>query len=265
MITELDSYFDAVPRSDAEPVDVGAFTLFVSHTAFGYYARPALTQTNPIVESDLVALEEACVQHNVDMSIEWVYEMHPELAGLAAAHGLEIRSHALLVASAGDVITPEVEGVILRVIGSDESAVEYGRAVADVSFSFGGTNIGAGGPNERDAIVPRLDPGLIEHLRERDRRGLTVTAVAESTNGVIAVGSYQPVGDLAEIVAVATLPTARHRGLAGAVTALLTTHALDHGVGMLLLSAQNDEVARVYERIGFHRVGSTGAAERLKR
>ena len=92
---------------------------------------------------------------------------------------------------------------------------------------------------------PAWTPALIEHLRERDRRGLTITAVAESTDGVIAVGSYQPVGDLAEIVGVATLPTARHRGLAGAVTALLTTHALDHGVRMLLLSAQNDEANRL--------------------
>ena len=264
MITELDSYFDAVPRTGADPVDVGAFTLFVSHTPFDYYARPAPTQTKPIVESDLVALEKACAEHHVGMSIEWVHETHPELAGLTAAYGLEVRSHALLVAAADDVTKPDVDGVILRVIGSDEPALEYGRAVADVSFSFGGTDIGPGGPGERDAAVPHLDHALIDHLRELDRRRLMVTAVAESTDGVIAVGSYQPVGDLAEIVAVATLPTARHRGLAGAITALLTAHALNNGVRILLLSAQNDEVARVYERIGFRRVGSTGAAERLK-
>ena len=77
------------------------------------------------------------------------------------------------------------------------------------------------------------------------------------------MGSYQPVGDLAEIVAVATLPEVRRRGLAGAVTALLARHAWEHGVPTLLLSAQDDDVARIYERVGFRRVGSTHAAERV--
>lgn len=206
MITELDAFFDEVPRSGSRPVAVGAFTLFVSNTPFSYYARPSLTHPNAIVESDLVALEEACAQHQVSMSIEWVHETHPELAGLAAAYGLDTRTHALMVATPGEVIWPEVNGVALRVIGSDDSSLEAGRAVAEVSFGFGGTNIGPGGPSERDAAVAGLNPAFIEHLRDLNWRGLTVTAVAESDEGVIAVGSYQVAGDLAEIVAVATLP-----------------------------------------------------------
>lgn len=262
MINELDSFFDEVPRSSSNAVEVGAFTLFVSNTPFDYYARPSLSYPKPIVKSDLVALEAACAHHQVGMSIEWVHETHPELAGLTAAYGLETRSHSLMVAAAGDVILSEIDDVILRVIGPDDPAFAFGRAVADVSFGFGGTNIGQSGPLERDAAVAGLKPELIEHLRELARSGSTVTAIAESDEGVVAVGSYQVVGDLAEIVAVATLPTARRRGLAGAVTALLTTHALGHGVRRLLLSAQDENVARVYERIGFHHVGSTGAAEK---
>jgi predicted GNAT family acetyltransferase len=137
-----------------------------------------------------------------------------------------------------------------------------GRAVADVSFTFGGTATGPGGATERDAVVEGLSADLVDHLRDRDRRGLTITAVAESEAGVLAVGSYQPVGETAEVLGVATLPEARRRGLAGAVTALLARHALERGVRNLLLSAQDDDVARVYERVGFRRVGSTHAAER---
>jgi hypothetical protein len=47
------------------------------------------------------------------------------------------------------------------------------------------------------------------------------------------------------------------------VTALLANHAMQHGVRTVLLSAQDDDVARVYERVGFRRVGSTGAAPQL--
>lgn len=81
----------------------------------------------------------------------------------------------------------------------------------------------------------------------------------------MAAGSYQPISDTAEILAVATLPAARRKGLAAAVTAKLAHDARDNGVRLLVLSAQNDDVARVYERVGFHRIGTVCAAERSAR
>jgi ribosomal protein S18 acetylase RimI-like enzyme len=259
---ELDAYFDAAPRPDADPVETGAFTLFVSRTPWSYYARPALAHDEPITSADLDQLGQACEAHGVDLAIEWVDEVHPELADLAAGYGLEVSTHALMVAAAGDVVAPEVAGVRLRVIDADDPALLSGRAVADVSFTFGGTATGPAGATERDAVVGGLSADLVDHLRDRGRRGLTITAVAESEAGVVAVGYYQPVGQTAEVVGVATLPEARRRGLAGAVTALLVRHAREHGVRNILLSAQDDDVARVYERVGFRRVGSTHAAER---
>jgi ribosomal protein S18 acetylase RimI-like enzyme len=259
---ELDAYFDAAPRPDADPVETGAFTLFVSRTPWNYYARPSLAHAEPISPADLDQLAKACIEHNVDLAIEWVHEVHPELADLAAAFGLKVSTYDLMVAAASNVAAPEVGDVRLRVVDADDPALFSGRAVADVSFSFGGTATGSAGPTERDAVVRELSADLVDHLRDRDRRGLTITAVAESEAGVVAVGYYQPVGQTAEVVGVATLPEARRRGLAGAVTALLVRHAREHGVRNILLSAQDDDVARVYERVGFRRVGSTHAAER---
>lgn len=259
---ELDAYFDAAPRPDTDPVDTGAFTLFVSRTPWSYYARPALAHHEPITSADLDRLGKACVEHGVDLAIEWAHEVHPELAELAAAYGLEVSTHALMVAAASDVVAPEVGGVRLRVVDADAPALLSGRAVADVSFTFGGTATGPVGATERDAVVEGLQADLVDHLRDRDRRGLTITVVAESEGGVLAVGSYQPIGETAEVVGVATLPAARRRGLAAAVTGLLARHALERGVRNLLLSAQDDDVTRIYERIGFRRVGSTHAAER---
>ena len=98
-----------------------------------------------------------------------------------------------------------------------------------------------------------------------------VQAVAEVDGDVVAVGWHQPVHDVAaddgsgfsasEIVGVATLPAARRRGLGAAVTALLAADALGQGCDLVLLSAGDDAVARVYQRIGFVRVGRAGAAE----
>jgi len=62
------------------------------------------------------------------------------------------------------------------------------------------------------------------------------------------------------VVGVATLPVARRRGLGAAVAAGLAAHALGQGMATVFLSAQDDTVARVYERVGFRRVGTAGLA-----
>ncbi|MGH3715384.1 MAG: GNAT family N-acetyltransferase, partial [Micromonosporaceae bacterium] len=59
----------------------------------------------------------------------------------------------------------------------------------------------------------------------------------------------------------ATLPVVRRRGLGAAVTAALARHALAHGVDLVYLSAGSDDIARVYQRIGFRRIGTACIAE----
>jgi GNAT superfamily N-acetyltransferase len=264
LVDELDAYFDAAPRSDAVAVDTGAFTLFVGRRSpSGYYARPALGHTEPITSADVDHLAEACVEHRVDLAIEWIDEIHPELADIAAAYELEVGTHALMVAASGEVAAASALDADVRIIDSDDPAIASVRAVADVAFIYGGTQAGPGGPVERDVVARGLSADFVEHLRDRHRRGLTVTAVAESESGVLAVGSYQPIGDWAEVLAVATLPEARRRGLAAAIVAELAGHAAEHRVGNLLLSAQDEDVARIYRRVGFRRVGSTHAADRI--
>ena len=65
---------------------------------------------------------------------------------------------------------------------------------------------------------------------------------------------------MTEIVGVATLPSARRRGLGTAVTAALIDDARAAGLDTIFLSAASDDVARVYERLGFVRVGHAGMA-----
>ena len=78
----------------------------------------------------------------------------------------------------------------------------------------------------------------------------------------VAVGTPQPAGGATEIVGVATLPSARRRGIAAALTAALVADALEGGVETVFLGADSVDVARIYERAGFRRIGSTGAAEK---
>jgi predicted GNAT family acetyltransferase len=77
----------------------------------------------------------------------------------------------------------------------------------------------------------------------------------------LCAGQHQPVGTVSEIVGVGTLPTARRRGLALAVTAALVADARSRGVETVFLSAGDDDVARIYSRLGFRRIATALIAE----
>ena len=88
-------------------------------------------------------------------------------------------------------------------------------------------------------------------LRERLRSGQSVLAAAFGADGPLAAGSCQPMGGVAEITGVGVLPNSRRMGLGGAVTAALAREALRRGVQTVFLAASDDDVARVYARLGF--------------
>ena len=150
---------------------------------------------------------------------------------------------------------PEPPGTVtLRRLDPDEDAVDAALAVAEVGFGAPGTAPGPEGRAERDAVT--LAAGFSEHMRqrlrdrpERDRRGRDAGRPGRD-------GTLRPVGDVAEIVGVATLPAVRRQGLGGAVTGALVEIALESGIETVFLSAASDEIARVYERLGFRRAGT---------
>lgn len=263
-LDELDAYLDVVPRHDAEAVAVGAFTLFVGRGAYRYYARTARAHRGAAEAGDLAALEAACRRHRTPLAIEWLHELHPEVAALARARGLEVELNPLLVAHEREIAGLEAADpdVVIRRLGPDDPAVADAYAAQDVAFAEPGTATGQRGSDARAAARARVDSRRVEHLRWRLRIGLTIMLAAEyRTEGIVAAGTVQPIGGLAELTAIATLPAHRRRGLAGALTARLAHEAARRGASTLLLSAADEEVARVYERAGFHRVGHAGAAE----
>ena len=77
----------------------------------------------------------------------------------------------------------------------------------------------------------------------------------------VAGGGHSPRGTVTEITGVATLPAYRRRGIGAAVTDALCRDAAGRGVGMVFLSAGSGDVARVYQRVGFARVGTACIAE----
>ncbi|MFI2720958.1 GNAT family N-acetyltransferase [Streptomyces collinus] len=110
--------------------------------------------------------------------------------------------------------------------------------------------------------VAAEESGLVVH--EHPLMVLDAGAPAADVDGVsgnTSAGQHQPLAGVSEIVGVGTLPAARRRGLARAVTAALVADARSRGAATVFLSAGDDDVARVYARLGFRRVGTALIAE----
>jgi GNAT superfamily N-acetyltransferase len=265
LLGRVDRYLHAAPLTGAEPSEIGAFTLFRSSIAWPYYARPRPGTGHRFTRRDIDELWAGCRELGLPLSVEWVPQCTPTLAGAVAAAGLVVIEHPLLVLPAPAFIPAAAPaGVTVEIIAADRQRLVTARAVADVAFGTPGTDVGPTGAQARDDRTAAVAAARGNTLLERARRGVTVTAVALGPDGrAVASGQHQPVDTSSEIVAVATLPAFRRRGLASAVTSRLAEHAFAGGADLVLLSAQNDDVARIYERLGFTRIGTVGAAEPL--
>ncbi len=259
LLARLERYYDTVPRSGASAEPAGPFTLFVPRGGFPLYARPRLGLAEPIGPDDVATVLARQRSLGIPEAIEWVVETTPSLAGAARSLDLEVLELPLLVLDQpANVETPP--GITVRRVPADEPDLSRILAVAAIAFGARGTAIGEAGAAERD----RQAAAGSDHdaLRRRLADGLTVLYVAEDATGPLASGAHQPVADVTEVVGVATLPAARRRGLGAAVTAALVADASTAGLDTIFLSAASDDVARIYERLGFRRMATAGLANR---
>ncbi len=236
---------------------IGPFTLFVNKHpgGFPYYARPSLG-ANAFSSDDVERVRERQRKLDIPETFEWVHETTPALASATLGSGLALHQHPLQVLERALPVS-SLEGITIRLVSADDVDLARISAVAHVAFDSPGTAVGERGVEALEAARP----DSLEHQRQRLRNGLTITAAAFTDAGdPVAAGSHQPVGDVSEIVGVGTLPALRRRGIGAAVTALLARDALTR-VRAVFLSAGDDDVARMYERIGFRRVATACIAE----
>jgi ribosomal protein S18 acetylase RimI-like enzyme len=260
LLNQLERFYDAVPRQRADAEGHGPLTLFIRRgEGFPYYARPTRGYHSPVTESDVRVVRDRQRALGLPEEFEWVLETSPDVDAAVSAAGLAVQRCPLLVL---DSLTPPraPAGVTISLVSVDEPDLATVEAVAALAFGSPGTTVGTIGPAERDVAAERVSAGRLGDLRTRLRAGEQVRAVARGPEGPLAAGGYQHAEGVAEIVGVATLPSARRRGLGAAVTAALARHALDAGLRTVFLSAQDEDVARVYERVGFRRVATAGLA-----
>ncbi|MBT2400971.1 GNAT family N-acetyltransferase [Streptomyces sp. ISL-100] len=259
ILTRLERYYDAVPRSIARAEDFGPLTLFVRDgSGYPYYARPTLGWTGaPATADDVERVRARQRELDVPEAFEWVPETTPGLGGALEETGLALRERPLMLLEDDGLAAPPHP--LVRLLAAEDPALPGALAVPHLAFADLGTAVGTAGPDELAAMIATLeadDGGSVERVAERILAGRSVVAAAVEDGVVLCAGQYLPVDTATEIVGVGTLPSARRRGLAVAVTAALAADARSRGIETVFLTATDDAVARIYARVGFRRIGT---------
>ncbi|MEV0003887.1 GNAT family N-acetyltransferase [Micromonospora sp. NPDC050980] len=268
VLDRLERFYDAVPRDGARTEEFDSLVLFVRDGAgWPFYARPRLDATDAPTLAEVTAVRTRQRELGLPEAFEWVHEHQPDLLAVARSAGLSVLEAPLMVLEPERLPDPvTLSDVPVRVLDPADPGfaadIALRRAVAAVGFAHGGTARGEAGPAERDAALARLDVDALEEEAARVGDGRRVSVLAgTAAEGALASGMAMRVGDVAEIAGVATLPSARRRGLGAAVTATLARELRAAGTDLIFLSAGSEEIARVYLRVGFRRVGTACIAE----
>jgi GNAT superfamily N-acetyltransferase len=260
LLERIEAYADRAPRAWADVEDIGALSLFVSHIPWRLYGRPRAGLTGDVGADDVAAVRARQRELGVREAFEWVHETTPSMAGAAEAAGLAVTSVPLLALDpAAAEPPPAPAGLAIRLLAPDDPALPAAQGVVELAFAAPGAGLADAGPAERAVAAKAV--GDLAFLRERLRRRLTVMAVAEDATGPVAAGSHQPVEEVSEVMSVATLPSARRRGAGAAVTGRLVAEARTQGASLVFLSAADDDVARLYGRLGFRPLGTACFAQ----
>jgi ribosomal protein S18 acetylase RimI-like enzyme len=261
-IRQIDDYCDTQPLERARAEEYGPLVLFVPvKPGFPYYARPRQAGRGPVTAADVGAVRARQRELGFPESFEWIEDSAPEMAAAAAAAGLRVHRHPMLVLGTLVAPPPVPATTAVRILKPDDPELIQAWAVPGVAFNHPGSEIGRASVAERDKCAADHDPATIEVIRERLRSGRSVLATASGPNGPLGSGSYQYVGGVAEITGIGVLPAARRQGLGAAVTHALAAHALARDARTVFLSAADSDAARIYTRLGFREIGTAMIAE----
>ena len=261
LLARIDAYYDTVPRATSRAEAHGSLVLFVAERGWPFYARPRLDRTTEPTAAEVRAVLSRQGELGLPHAFEWVHETAPSMAQPVLASGMTVHECPLLVL--GSLVDPRPAEGEVRLMGAGDAGLGAAQAAISVAFATPGPAVTAAGVAERDEEA--ASPGAIHRLGftlDALRKGRTVqVGVSVKDVGVVGGGSHNPRGDVSEIVGVGVLPAYRRRGLAGVTAHLLARQALDHGATTVFCSAESADVARVYEAVGFRRIGTACVAE----
>ena len=193
----------------------------------------------------------------IPQAFEWLDDVTPDVFPAVEEAGLKVHRCPMMVLEREAVDLREADGVDVRLIDPTEvDLMGATRTSIGMAFAAGGVDVGTDPEPESSSVGNVLD-------RVRDGLLVQATAVDRSTGDVLGGGAHVPRREVGvtELVGIGVRPTARRRGIGLAVAGLLAADARSRGLATVFLSADSDDVARIYARAGFVRRGTSCIAE----
>lgn len=244
-VSDIERRIEAAIRADAtrsrEVERIGPFVATFTPGSQNPYLNYAIPEADgKPTAGDVAGLVEAFARHGHAPRLEYVPGLAPavEPALLDAGFVVEGRLALMVCERRPDGETPD--GIDVRVAVTRDDV----RAAATAQNEAYGE---PEPPSERwvDGILGSIAAG-----------GVVVRAVDAATGEPAGGGGCTPPHEGAtELTSVGVRPSHRRRGVAGAMVALLAQTMLDRGVDLVFLMAAGEAEARIYNRIGFTRVG----------
>lgn len=243
MDIQVQSFAVANLRRRPVVVETGGFVAgFIPDTDSPYlnYATP-LPGAEP-TERDVAALIAVFRERGLLPRLEFAPQAAPGVAPALRAAGFGIEAvHEYLVCTPHTLILPQ--SADSPYVESPTTDGEYAALDAALSEAFGGVFT----PSAQGAA----------RLRRTQQSGGAVRFVRAPQGGCAGGASCSPPAeDTAELSGVGTRPAYRGRGIATAVTAVLTKEMFAQGAGSVWLEYSGEGSRRVYERAGY-RPGGT--------
>lgn len=249
--TQLSYQCDLHAQRDAERsrtvIDVGPFRALLdpgTDLIWLNYAVPrAPSAPQAVFAEALAALGQVFRTHQRTLRFEFNALPSPALPAVLEAAGLRRHAeHPLMVCAPARLTPVTAPDIRVRVLDADATDAELRMACAIQRVSFGG--------EERDTTDAE-----VAELRAALHAGEGLHAIATEDDGrVVGVAGLTVLDASAELVGVATAPTARRRGVAATLSSFLVqTHAARGGT-LVWLSAGDAVAEAVYQKIGFQRI-----------
>lgn len=208
------------------------------------------------LEQIITELQVYATRRNTTARVQFIEEYAPQFAAALRRAGFgEIWRSRVMAAVPGTLKKPEpIPGLKFKTLTADSSREDLREGWNTNAIGFGEA------PTDNDKVI--------EDFRKELISGRAFTALLDGAP--VGATMFTDVRQgVTELVGIATVPAYRRRGIARTITEFATHSAFDSGVEVVFLSTNNEDAARIYERLGFQTAGwlvefSEAPAERAR-